>query len=154
MRMTFGLDEALGIGFGNESTEETGVQDDDANTRAESDSNTSAGGNGTASTTRSAQHKQKRHTLPHTLRWVYSQLSHPPEPCCGGAYAQEQMIYDSWVEEIRQLERRNERVVVLHCGLLAWSKDIDEVVRMDEDGILHVPTTSWPYGPTVIDNEL
>ena len=67
--------------------------------------------------------------LPVTLQRVYIQLSQPPGACCP-SFEQEQEAYKSTVTEIRALEMKDDRVVVLDCGVCkGWG--IEDVVRWD-----------------------
>ncbi|KIM80549.1 hypothetical protein PILCRDRAFT_9377, partial [Piloderma croceum F 1598] len=98
MRMVNGLAAALGRGLsGGEQTAEYQVHGDSVKPRANSD--------------RSNTHPI---LLPPSLRRVYIQLSPPPTACCVTfPLEQEQGAYLSAVEELRALERRDERVVVV-----------------------------------------
>jgi hypothetical protein len=98
MRMANGLAAALGRGLsGGERTAEDQTHGDGVNPPANSD--------------RSNTHSI---LLPASIRRVYIQLSPPPSPCCVTfPFEQERGAYLSAVEELRALERRDERVVVV-----------------------------------------
>jgi hypothetical protein len=102
MRMANGLAAALGRGLsGCERTAEDQTHGDGVNPPANSD--------------RSNTHSI---LLPASIRRVYIQLSPPPSPCCVAfPFEQERGVYLSAVQELRALERRDERVVVVALNI-------------------------------------
>jgi hypothetical protein len=111
MRMVGGLGVALGLTFnGDERTEENHDHSDPTIAHAESPS-TSIQPNANSAL---ALPDSRAILLPATLHRIYIQLSPPPSPCCVSfPFEQERGAYLSAVEELRKLESRDERVVVV-----------------------------------------
>jgi hypothetical protein len=129
MRMAGRLEEALepGISFGEENDESEAASYEEALARADSNSNASAGFDAHAMAATST-HADR---LPQSLQRVYIQLLSPPESSFCIPLEADHAAYMHEVEEFRELERRDGRVVVL--GFRAGQNErIEDVVSREQ----------------------
>jgi hypothetical protein len=140
MRMVDGLwsselERALGLSLGldEESHQSHGISASTADTDASSDISTGA----VLPTMSTAETLVDR--LPRSLRRVYIQLSHPPDPACCMPFEPLEAQYESYtfaVQECKALEKRDRRVVVLDYGVGDGETFEDIAERNEELGCL------------------
>ena len=130
MRMTSGLKDALGLRLNSDedANELEGTSHTQVNVAAYSNSDS-------YSTTSTQAVATTSHIpvgrLPQSLQRVYIQLSSPPEPSCCVPFEAERRAYAFAVGEVRELEKMDERVVVLDHGVEGM-ETIEDVIRSEQ----------------------